>query len=74
MLVSQMTVNHGQVAVVDSNFPAITEANECIVEHSREPRAMLTHGTQSLILGEEDVGVVIHVHLKYNHENITNPK
>jgi hypothetical protein len=35
---------------------------------------MLAHGTKSPILGEEEVGVFIHVHLKHKHKIITNPK
>jgi hypothetical protein len=35
---------------------------------------MLAYGTQPPILSDGDVGVVVHVHLKHNHENITNPK
>jgi hypothetical protein len=37
-------------------------------------KAVLAHGTKALILGEGEVGVVVHVHLKNNHGNITNPK
>jgi hypothetical protein len=35
---------------------------------------MLAHGTQPPILSDGDVGVVNYVHLKHNHENITNHK
>jgi hypothetical protein len=34
---------------------------------------MLACGTQSPILGKEEVGVIVQVHLKHRHENITNP-
>jgi hypothetical protein len=35
---------------------------------------MLACGTRPPILSDGDMGVVAHVHLKHNHENITNPK
>jgi hypothetical protein len=35
---------------------------------------MLAHGTQSPILGEVEVGVIVQLHLKRNHQNVTNPK
>jgi hypothetical protein len=35
---------------------------------------MLARETKPPILTDGDVGVVDHVHLKHNHENITNPK
>jgi hypothetical protein len=60
--------------MVDRNLPIIVELEECIVQHSREPRAMLAHGTKAPILNDGDVGVVVYVHLKHNYENITNPK
>jgi hypothetical protein len=50
------TINHGQAAVVDRDFPIIAEVNDYVVEPSREPRAMLAYGTQSPVHGEEDVG------------------
>jgi hypothetical protein len=37
---------------------------ECVVEYSWKSHAMLACGTKSLILDEEEVGVVVHVHLK----------
>jgi SRSO17 transposase len=30
---------------------------------------MLSHGTKSPILSEEEVGVIVHVHMKHKHEN-----
>jgi hypothetical protein len=33
---------------------------------------MLAHGTQSPILGEVEVGVIIQLHLKCRHEIVTN--
>jgi hypothetical protein len=56
-------VNHRQAAAVDRNFPIVAET-ECIIQDSREPRAMLAHRTKYPILGEQEVGVVICVHLK----------
>jgi ABC-type proline/glycine betaine transport system substrate-binding protein len=47
--------------------------DECIVYHSWEPQAMLAHGTQPPILGEVEVGVIIQLHLKCRHKNVTNP-
>jgi hypothetical protein len=63
-LVDVQVVDHGQAATVDRNFPAVAKANESVVEHLQELRAMLAHGTQSPVLGEEEVGVVVHVQLK----------
>jgi hypothetical protein len=34
---------------------------------------MLAHGTQSPVLGEVEVGVIIQLHLKHRHKNVTNP-
>jgi hypothetical protein len=34
---------------------------------------MLAHGTQSPILGEVEVGVIVQLHLKHRNKNITNP-
>jgi hypothetical protein len=34
---------------------------------------MLTRGTQCPILGEVEVGVIIQLHLKHRHKNVTNP-
>jgi hypothetical protein len=33
---------------------------------------MLTHGTQSPIIGEVEVGVIVQLHLKRRHKNVTN--
>jgi hypothetical protein len=51
------------------NIPIIAEADKCIPQHSREPRVMLAYGTKALVLAEGEVGVLVHVHLKHNHEN-----
>jgi hypothetical protein len=34
---------------------------------------MLARGTQSSIVGEVEVGVIVQLHLKYRHKNVTNP-
>jgi hypothetical protein len=34
---------------------------------------MLAHGTQLPILGEVEVGVIVQLHLKHRHKNVTNP-
>jgi hypothetical protein len=34
---------------------------------------MLARGTQSPIIGEVEVGVIIQLHLKHRHENVMNP-
>jgi hypothetical protein len=57
-------VNHRQAIVVDRNLPVLAKMEECIVEHTWEPYAILDRGTKSPIFGEEEVAVVIHVHLK----------
>jgi hypothetical protein len=66
-------VDPAQSATVDRSVPIIAKTDECIVYHSWEPRAMLASGTHSLIIGEVEVGVVIHLHLKCRHKNVTNP-
>jgi hypothetical protein len=59
-----LAMGHRHVTMVDRNLPIIVELEECIVQHSREPRAMLAHGTKAPILNDGDVGVVVYVHLK----------
>jgi hypothetical protein len=49
--------------VVDRDFLVVAEM-ECVVKQSQEPRAMLAHGIKSPVLGEEEVGVVLLVHMK----------
>jgi hypothetical protein len=34
---------------------------------------MLAHGIQSPILGEVEVGVIVQLHLKRRHKNVTHP-
>jgi hypothetical protein len=50
--------------VVDRSVPVVAELAECVVQHSRESRAMLAHGVKAPILSNGDVGVVVHVYLK----------
>jgi hypothetical protein len=66
-------VNPGQSIMVDRSVPVITKADEWVIHHSREPRAMQAHGTQSPILSEVKVRVIVWLHLKHRHNNVTNP-
>jgi hypothetical protein len=59
--------------MVDWSTPVVAKMDKCIIQHSREPRVVLAHGTQSPILGVVEVGVIIQLHLKCRHENATNP-
>jgi hypothetical protein len=34
---------------------------------------MMARGTQSPILGEVEVGVIVQLHLKHRHKNVTHP-
>jgi hypothetical protein len=34
---------------------------------------MLAHRTEPPVLGEVEAGVIIHLHLKHRHKNVTNP-
>jgi hypothetical protein len=68
------TIGHRQAAAVDRDIPIVAETKECVVEHSWEPRPVLARGTKSPILDEEEVGIFIHVHLKTQPQNVTNPK
>jgi hypothetical protein len=34
---------------------------------------MLARGTQPPVLGEVEVGVIVQIHLKRRHKNVTNP-
>jgi hypothetical protein len=47
--------------------------DECVIKHYQKPQAMLAHGTWSPILGEVKVGVIVQLHLKLRHKNVTNP-
>jgi hypothetical protein len=66
-------VGHGQSAIVDRRNLVIAKIEECVVQHAQEPWAMLARGTQSPVLGEIEVGVIVQLHLKCKHQNITNP-
>jgi hypothetical protein len=68
-----LLVNLGQSIMVDQSVPVITKADECVVQHCQEPQAMQACGTQSPILGEVEVKVIIRLHLKHRHNNVTNP-
>jgi hypothetical protein len=61
-------------AVVAGDWPIVAKLNESAQEHSWEPRAVSTRGPEEAILAKCTVGVVIHVHVKNNHKNITNAK
>jgi hypothetical protein len=52
------------VTTVDSNIPVVAELTYCVVQHSQEPRPMLAHGSKAPILSDDDVMVVVHVHMK----------
>jgi hypothetical protein len=66
-------VNPGQSTTVDQSVLVITKADECVIQHSWEPRAMQVRETQSPILGEVKVRVIIRLHMKHIHNNVTNP-
>jgi hypothetical protein len=59
-----LAMGHRHVATVDRSVPIVAELAECVVQHSRKPRAMLARGAKAPILSDGDVGVVVHVHLK----------
>jgi hypothetical protein len=59
-----LAMGHRHAAVVDRSVPVVAELLECVVQHLRKPRVMLAHGAKAPILGDGDVGVVVHVHLK----------
>jgi hypothetical protein len=66
-------VGRRQSAMVDRSIPVVAKMDECIISHSQEPRAMLARGTQPPVLGEVKVGVIVQLHLKHRHKNVTNP-
>jgi hypothetical protein len=66
-------MGRAESATVDWSIPIVAKTDECVVKHSREPRAMLASGTQSPVLGEVEVGVIVQLHLKLRHKNVTNP-
>jgi hypothetical protein len=69
-----LAMGHRHATAVDRDVPVVAELAECVVQHSWEPRVMLARGAKAPIQSDGDMGVVVHVHLKHNHENITNPK
>jgi hypothetical protein len=59
-----LAMGHRHAIAVDKNVSVVAELGECVVQHSQEPRVMLTNGTKSPILSGGDMGVVVRVHLK----------
>jgi hypothetical protein len=59
-----LAMGHRHPTAVDKNIPIVAKLEECVVQHSREPRAMLARGAKAPILIDGDVGVLVHVHLK----------
>jgi hypothetical protein len=59
-----LTMGHRHATVVDRSIPVVAELAECVIQHSRESRAMVAHGAKAPILSDGDLGVVVHVHLK----------
>jgi hypothetical protein len=59
-----LAIGHRHATTVDRSVPVVAELEECIVQHSREHRAMLARGAKAPILSDGDVEVVVHVHLK----------
>jgi hypothetical protein len=57
-------MGHRHETAVDRNVPVVAELGECVVQHSREPQAMLARGAKAPILNDGDMGVVVHVHLE----------
>jgi hypothetical protein len=45
-------IRHGHATTVDRNIPVVAKMEECIVQHSREPRVFLAHGTKPPILSD----------------------
>jgi hypothetical protein len=56
--------NLGVTVTVDRSVAVVAELVECIVQNSRKTRAMLARGAKAPIHSDDDVGVVVHVHLK----------
>jgi hypothetical protein len=61
-------------ATIEGDRPVVVKAEQCIPTRSWKPRAVLASGTKTSIITKRAVGVIIHVHLRNSHENITNPK
>jgi hypothetical protein len=58
-------------ATVDWSVPVIAKTDDCIVQHSQKPRAVLPHIAQPTILGEVEVGVIIQLHPKDGHNKMS---
>jgi hypothetical protein len=61
------------MTTVEGDITIVTEADKCIPQQSRKPRAVLAYGTKTLVLAGGAVVAVVHAHLKTSHENIANP-
>jgi hypothetical protein len=59
-----LAMGHRYATMIDSSVPVVPELVECVIQHSREPRAVLARGAKAPILSDDDVGVVIHVDQK----------
>jgi hypothetical protein len=57
-------MGHRHTTAVDWSVPVVAELAECVIQHSRKPRAMLARGAKAPVLSNGDMGVVLHVHLK----------
>jgi hypothetical protein len=66
-------VDPRQLETVDRSVPAVAQTDECIVYLSRELWAMLAHRTQSPIVSEVEVDVIVQLDLKRRHKNVTSP-
>jgi hypothetical protein len=59
------TMGHRPAAAVERFVvPVVAETMECIVQHSCKLRAVLARGNKPPVLGEGEVGVVVHIHVK----------
>jgi hypothetical protein len=59
-----LVMGHRHATVADRSVPVVAELAECVVQHSREPRAMLACGAKAPILSDGDMGVVVHARLE----------
>jgi hypothetical protein len=59
-----LAMGHRHATAIDRSIPVVAELAECVVQHSRKPRAMLARGAKAPILSDGDVGVGVHIHLK----------
>jgi hypothetical protein len=51
-----LAMGHRHAAAVDRSVPVVGELAECVVQHSRKPRAMLARGAKAPIRSDGDVG------------------